>query len=37
MHSGTFWNMLDVIEGCREVDFQVDHTQTDRQTYIRTR
>ena len=25
MHSGTFWNILDVVEGCRKVDFQVLH------------
>ena len=31
-HSGTFWNILDVVEGCRKVEFQVDDTQTDRQT-----
>ena len=28
----TFWNILDVVEGCRKVDFQVDHRQTYRQT-----
>ena len=36
MPSGTFWNILDVVEGCRKVDFQVDDTRTDGQTYIRT-
>ncbi len=35
-HSGTFWNNLDVVEGCRKLYFQADHTRTDRQTYIRT-
>ena len=34
-HSGV-WTILDVLEGCRKVDFQVDHTVTDWQTYIRT-
>ena len=32
MHSGTFWNSLYVVEGCRKVDFQVDHGQTDIRT-----
>ena len=37
-HSGTFWNnlelsrtflnVLDVLEGCRKVDYQVDHRRT---------
>ena len=30
-HSGTFWT-LDVLEGCRKVDFQVEDGQTDRWT-----
>ena len=36
MHSGTCWNILDVVEGCRKVDFQVDHGRMDRHTDIRT-
>ena len=32
MHSETFCNILDVVEGCRKVDFQVDNTQTDTHT-----
>ena len=32
MYSGTFWNILDVVDGCRKVDFQVDDTRTDGQT-----
>ena len=31
-HLGTFGNILDVVEGCRKVDFQVDDGHTDRQT-----
>ena len=26
-YSGTFWNILDVVEGCRKVDFQVGDLQ----------
>ena len=36
MHSETFWNILDVVEGDRKVYFQVDHTRTDGQTDRRT-
>ena len=36
MHSGMIWNIPDVVEGCRKVDFQVDHTQTDKQTDTQT-
>ena len=32
MHSETLWNILDVVEGCIKVYFQVDHTHTDRRT-----
>ena len=35
-HSGTFWNILDVVEGCRKVYVQVDDRQTDRQTDTQT-
>ena len=35
-HSGTFWIILDVVEGCRKVDFQVDDRRTDGHTDIRT-
>ena len=35
-HSRTFWIILDVVEGCSKVDFQVDQTQTHKQTDIRT-
>ena len=31
-HLGTFGNILDVVEGCRKVDFQVDDGQTDGHT-----
>ena len=37
-----FWNILEhsgtlyVVEGCKMVDFQVDHTHTDRQTHTQT-
>ena len=27
MHTETFWNILDVVEGSRKLDFQVDHAQ----------
>ena len=27
-HSVKFWNIVDVVEGCRKVDFQVGDTQT---------
>ena len=33
--SGTFCDILDGVEGCRKVDFQVDDTHTHRRTYIR--
>ena len=36
MHSGTFWNIQYVVDGCRMVDFQVDHGQTHTQSDIRT-
>ena len=48
MHSGAFWNILehsvtfcnilDGVEGCRKVDFQVDdtHTHTHTQTHGQT-
>ena len=32
MHSVTFWNIQDVVEGCRKVSFQVDDGQTNGQT-----